>query len=109
MEEKMKSKILSFILFLGISCLFPAYTTQSNDKSDEARLNNVDAVQAIAIANEWNYSKKEITSYVTPREVVFKSSDDKVTKMEMFWSMKLSSPCETVFLNSGFQETVRSH
>jgi hypothetical protein len=80
MEEKMKSKILSFILFLGISCLFPAYTTQSNDKSDEARLNNVDAVQAIAIANEWNYSKKEITSYVTPREVVFKSSDDKVIK-----------------------------
>jgi len=80
MEEKMKSKILSFTLFLGISCLFPAYTTQSNDKSDEARLNNVDAVQAIAIANEWNYSKKEITSYVTPREVVFKSSDDKVIK-----------------------------
>ena len=80
MEEKMKSKILSFILFLGISCLFPAYTTQSNDKSDEARLNNVDAVQAIAIANEWNYSKKEITSYVTPREVVFKSSDDKIIK-----------------------------
>lgn len=80
MEEKMKSKILSFILFLGISCLFPAYTTQSNDKSDEARLNNVDAVQAIAIANEWNYSKKEITSYVTPREVVFKSSDDQVIK-----------------------------
>lgn len=76
----MKSKILSFILFLGISCLFPAYTTQSNDKSDEARLNNVDAVQAIAIANEWNYSKKEITSYVTPREVVFKSSDDKIIK-----------------------------
>ena len=80
MEEKMKSKILSFILFLGISCLFPACTTQSNDKSDEARLNNIDAVQAIAIANEWNYSKKEITSYVTPREVVFKSSDDKVIK-----------------------------
>jgi hypothetical protein len=76
----MKSIALSFILFLGISCLFPAYTTQSNDKSDEARLNNVDAVQAIAIANEWNYSKKEITSYVTPREVVFKSSDDKVIK-----------------------------
>ena len=76
----MKSKIIPFILFLGISCLFPACTTQSNEKSDEARLNNVDAVQAIAIANEWNYSKKEITSYVTPREVVFKSSDDKVIK-----------------------------
>jgi hypothetical protein len=76
----MKSKILSFVLFLGISCLFPACTLQGNEKSDEARLNNVDAVQAMAIANEWNWSKKEITSFVTPREVVFKSSEDKVIK-----------------------------
>jgi len=77
MEEKMKSKILGFILFLGISWLFPAC---SNENPNAAKLKNIDAVQAIAIANEWNYSNKEITSYVTPREVVFKSSDDKVIK-----------------------------
>lgn len=73
----MKSKALSIILFLGISWLFPAC---SNENPDTAILNNIDAVQAMAIANEWNYSKKEITSYVTPREVVFKSADDKVIK-----------------------------
>jgi len=73
----MRSKILCFILFLGIGWLFPAC---SNENPDAAKLNNIDAVQAVAIANEWNYSKKEITSYVTPREVVFKSSDDKVIK-----------------------------
>ena len=73
----MKSIALSFILFLGISWLFPAC---SNENPDAAILNNIDAVQAMAIANEWNYSKKEITSYVTPREVVFKSADDKVIK-----------------------------
>ena len=73
----MKSKIVSFFLILGISALF---TACSNENPDAAKLKNVDAVQAIAIANEWNYSKKEITSYVTPREVVFKSSDDKVIK-----------------------------
>jgi hypothetical protein len=73
----MKSIALSFIFFLGIGWLFPAC---SNDNPDVARLKNVDAVQAVAIANEWNYSKKEITSYITPREVVFKSSDDKVIK-----------------------------
>jgi len=73
----MKSITLSFILFLAISWLFPSC---SNENPDAARLNNIDAVQAMAIANEWNYSKKEITSYVTPREVVFKSSDDKVIK-----------------------------
>ena len=73
----MKSIVLSVILFLGIGWLFPAC---SNENPDAAKLNNIDAVQAVAIANEWNYSKKEITSYVTPREVVFKSSDDKVIK-----------------------------
>ena len=73
----MKSKILSLILVLGISWLFPAC---SNENPVAAKLENIDAVQAIAIANERNYSNKEITSYVTPREVVFKSSDDKVIR-----------------------------
>jgi hypothetical protein len=79
----MKSILLSFILFFGIIWLFPACSTQSDEKSAEARLNNVDAVQAVAIANEWNWSKKEITSYVTPREVVFKFSDNTVKKIPL--------------------------
>jgi hypothetical protein len=73
----MKFKIIPFILILGTSVLF---TACSKENPDEARLKNIDAVQAMAIANEWNYSKKEITSFVTPREVVFKSSKDKVIK-----------------------------
>ncbi|MDH3574111.1 MAG: hypothetical protein OET81_10075 [Desulfobacteraceae bacterium] len=76
----MRSIVLSFILFLGISWLFPVVTIQGDDKSDEARLNNADAVQAMAIANEWKWSKKEITTFVTPREVVFKFSKDRVKK-----------------------------
>jgi hypothetical protein len=73
----MKSIILSLILFLGTGWLFLAC---SKADPDIARLNNIDAVQAVAIANEWNYSRKDITSYVTPREVVFKSSNDKTIK-----------------------------
>ena len=73
----MKPKILSLVLILGISMLFPACTKENPEK---AILKNADAVQAMAIANEWHYSKKEITSFVTPREVVFKSSGDKVIK-----------------------------
>ena len=73
----MKLKILSFFLILGMSLLLPSC---AKDNPDEAKLKNVDAVQAMAIANEWHYSKKEITSFVTPREVVFKSSKDKVIK-----------------------------
>lgn len=79
----MKSIVLSLILFLGIIWFLPACSTQSAEKSDEARLNKVDAVQAIAIANEWNWSKKEITSYVTPREVVFKFPNEQVKKIPL--------------------------
>lgn len=79
----MKSKILSFIFILWISGLYPACTLENDEKSDEARLKNVDAVQAMAIANEWYWSKKEITSFVTPREVVFKFSKDEVRRIPL--------------------------
>ncbi len=76
----MTSKIPSFFLILGISLLFSACT---HENPDEARLKNIDAVQAMAIANEWNWSKKEIKSFVTPREVVFEFSKDKVNKIPL--------------------------
>ena len=79
----MKSIVLSFILFLGMSWLFPVCTLQSDEKSDEAILNNADAIQAMAIANEWKWSKKEIKSFVTSREVVFKFSKDKVKRIPL--------------------------
>jgi len=75
----MKSIVLSFILLLGLSSLFSACGPQG----DEKLLNNVDAVQAMAIANDWNWSKKEIKSFVTPQEVVFKFSKDKVKKIPL--------------------------
>jgi hypothetical protein len=74
----MKTLLVSAFFFLGISLLFPVYVFAGNDGSGEAFLNNVDAVQAMAIANEWHWSKKEVTSFVTSREVVFKFSKDKV-------------------------------
>jgi len=76
----MKSNILSFFLILGISVWFSAC---SHENPDEARLKNIDAAQAVAIANEWNWSKKEITSYVTPREVVFEFSKDDIKKIPL--------------------------
>jgi len=79
----MKSIVLSFILFLGISWVFPVCTLQGDEKSVETILNNVDAIQAMKIANEWNWSRKEIKSFVTPREVVFKFSKDNVKKISL--------------------------
>ena len=77
----MKYPLPSFILLLGISSLLPTCALQSDEKSAEATLNNVDAIQAMAIANQWKWFKKEIKSYVTPREVVFKFSNGKIKRI----------------------------
>jgi hypothetical protein len=78
-RKQMKSIVLSFILLLGISSLFSACSPQG----DEKLLNSVDAVQAMAIANDWNWSKKEIKSFVTSREVVFKFSKEKEKRIPL--------------------------
>lgn len=75
----MKSTLLSLILLLGISLLFSACGPQG----DEKLLNNIDAVQAMAIANDWNWTKKDIKSFVTPREVVFEFSKGKEKRIPL--------------------------
>jgi hypothetical protein len=75
----MKYSVLSLILLLGISLLFSACGSQG----DEKLLNTVDAVQAMAIANDWNWSKKEIKSFVTSREVVFEFSKGKEKRIPL--------------------------
>ncbi len=79
----MKYLLPSFILLLGISSLFHTCALQSDEKSAEATLNNVDVIQAMAIANHWKWFKKKIKSYVTPREVVFEFSNGKVRRIPL--------------------------
>ncbi len=79
----MKFLHLTFITFLGISLLNPAYASQGDEKSVEVILNNVDATQAMAIANQWKWSNKKVKSHVTPREVVFKLSNGTVKRIPL--------------------------
>ena len=82
-SKQMRQLLLSFVLLLGTNSLFPACALQGDEKSAEATVNNVDAIQAMAIANQWKWSKKGIKSYVTPREVVFKFSNGKVKRISL--------------------------
>ena len=67
------------IVFLFIvSSLLPVGKPQADVSPDEARLNNADALQAMAIANQWKWTKKEVKSYVTPRGVIFMFPNRKV-------------------------------
>ena len=79
----MKFLIISFILFFGLNSPFPVLASQGNENSTETVLENIDAVQAIAIANQWRWTKKEIKSYVNSREVVFKFTDGRVKKVPL--------------------------
>ena len=79
----MKILILPIVLFLWLSSVFPIYAQQGGGNSVEAVLENIDAAQALAIANQWKWSNREIKSYVTPREVVFKFSNGKVVKIAL--------------------------
>ena len=79
----MKRLCLSLSLLLGLSLLLAAPGCQPDKNSPEAVLKNVDAIQAMAMANEWNWSKKEIKSYVTSREVVFELAKNKVIKIPL--------------------------
>jgi len=79
----MKHLIISFILFFAINSPFPASSLPGDEKSAEAVLENVDAIQALAIANQWKWSQKKIKSYINSREIVFKFPDGKVKKIPL--------------------------
>lgn len=79
----MKSLLLSFMMLVGTSLLFPAYALQGVEKAVEAELGNVDAAQALAIANQWNWSKQGVKSHVTTKEVVFKLPGGKAIKIPL--------------------------
>ncbi len=79
----MKKLSMPLSLSLGLILLFSVFGCGPDKNSPEAILKNVDAVQAMAIANDWKWSKGEIKSYVTTREVVFELSEKKVKKIPL--------------------------
>ena len=71
----MKYLVRLFILLVAMGAMFPAHAFQDNEKSAQAKIENIDAIQAMRMANQWKWSKKQIKSFVTPQEVVFEFSD----------------------------------
>ena len=80
----MKLLPLSIILItIGIFGLFPIFAFTGGEIPDEDSLNNLDAIDAIKIANQWKWTQRGIKSYVTSREVVFKFPNGKVKKIHL--------------------------
>ena len=71
------------IIFIGILGLCPGYTFAGSEMPNEDSLKNLGALEAIKIANQWKWTHKEIKSYVTSREVVFKFPNGEVYKIPL--------------------------
>ena len=79
----MKKLFIFLSLLFGLSWLFAAYGCQAGKNSPEAVLKNVDAAQAMVIANEWKWSKNEIKSYVNAREIVFELPKSEIMRIPL--------------------------
>ena len=58
-------------ILIVIATGFPIDAYSANEAEALAMLDNVDGVQALALANEWRWSQSDIVTYITTKEVVF--------------------------------------
>jgi len=79
----MKSLSIFIAFLLGSLVLCPAGVVQAAGKSEEAVLENIDAIQAVEIANEWKWTKKDVKTSIDSREVVFEFPDGKVKRIAL--------------------------
>jgi hypothetical protein len=70
------------ILVIGI-LLMQSFTLADNEILLQHELKNVNAMDAVAIANEWKWSHKDVKTSVTTREVVFEFPDKTVKKIPL--------------------------
>ena len=72
---------ISVILILATGLASQTFAIQDSKQPADIEFEKLDAIEAMAIANEWKWSQKNVKSYVTAREVVFELSDG--TKKEI--------------------------
>ena len=77
-RRKMRYSMILLVVFWGMSVSIPAYAVKGDEESAYVSLDNIDAVQAMEIANQWKWTRKEVKSYVTPQGVIFIFPDKRV-------------------------------
>ena len=69
-------------MVIGI-LLMSSFTLADDEILLRQKLDNVNAMEAVAIANEWKWSHKDVKTSVTTREVVFEFPDKSVKKIPL--------------------------
>lgn len=72
---------INVILILATNLASQAFAIQDSKQPADVDFEKLDAMEAMAIANEWKWSQKDVKSYVTSQKVVFEFSDG--TKKEI--------------------------
>ena len=70
------------ILVIGI-LLMSSVTLAEDEVLLRQKLENVNAMEAVAIANEWKWSREDVKTSVTAREVVFEFPDKTVKRIPL--------------------------
>ena len=79
----MKYFVFCLIAIIGIVPTVEADAFQETMKPAEVDFEKIDAFEAVALANQWKWSQKDVKSSVTAREVVFKFPDGTVKKVPL--------------------------
>ena len=69
-------------LVVGI-LLMSSFTLADDEILPRQKLENVNAVEAVAIANEWKWFHKDVTTSVTAREVIIEFPDKTVKRIPL--------------------------
>ena len=78
----MKS-LKAVLVVLALMVLVPFVANANNMKAYEQMVENVDAVQAMAFANQWKWTQSNIKTYVTPKEVIFEFPGNTIKKVAL--------------------------
>ena len=75
--------LICLILIFATFSAIEADAFQDSKKPADIDFEKIDAIEAMAIANAWKWSQKDVKSSVTAREVIFKFADGTVKKIPL--------------------------
>ena len=90
----MKYLILCLILIFGAGLALQAEAFQQNKKLAGINFEKIDAFEAMAIANDWKWTRKDVKSFVNAYEVVFEFTDGtrQVIPLPQDWMLVAVAP-----------------
>jgi hypothetical protein len=72
-----------FGLLFSIGLAMGVFACRPDPRSPEGMLQNMDAKEALAMANDWKWTRKDIKSHVDTRVVAFELPGDKTIKIPL--------------------------